>query len=809
MFIIGLNLPNKLIMLNFKILIISLLLSVAVNAQQIVVLNKRSHAPISGVSIETQTFKGVSNKNGKLTLKKIEPTEKVYFNHLNYESLIRVKSAIKDTLYLTEISIVLPSTIVKGSMREDIDVKVIPHQAIQLLAEDIKNEKPATAADMLQNSGQVMVQKSQGGGGSPIMRGFEANKLLMVVDGVRMNNAIYRSGHLQNSITIDPSILSKTEIIFGPSSVLYGSDALGGVIHFHTANPKLADGTKWATATNFSTFYNSNDNTTLTNLNYSIGQKKWGLLTSVSYSKFKDSKMGENRLHGYSDWGLQNHYSKPINGIDIMFVNSNPTTQTFTGYSQADVLSKLIFKASNTLDFSLNFQYSNSSNVNRYDKLSEYSDDVLKYAEWYYGPQKRLLTSFKTHFETNSTWMNSGNIIFSYQNVKEDRISRKFNDTETEFQLENVDVFALNTDFNKIIDSSKMLYYGLEVQHNIVASNAFLTDQNTNQKSPTQSRYPTDGSQYLSSGIYLGYKQQLNQKAVFTTGARLSYLYAHSKFTDTTFIKLPFEEVKISGGAPSGNVGLVFQPDGRSILKTSVSSAYRSPNVDDYGKVFEKKGNTVVPTNELKPEYAINAELSAERIFGKNRFTTGASIYYTYLFNAIVRADHSLNGQDSILYNGEMTNIQTNINTDRAQIYGISLFANFKLVKRLYLKGTYNYTKGIDLSNNSPLAHIAPQFGKVELEYKTSEFNTAIYGYYNIRKKHTGYGGDSDNLDEAIENFGTPGWATANFRFAYTGFDNFTLQCSATNLMDIHYRQFSSAISAPGRSFMFGVNINI
>ena len=662
---------------------------------------------------------------------------------------------------------------------------------------------------MLQNSGQVLVQKSQGGGGSPIMRGFEANKLLMVVDGVRMNNAIYRSGHLQNSITIDPSILSKTEVIFGPSSVLYGSDALGGVIHFHTANPKLADSTKWVNATNYSTFYNSNNNSTSTNINYSIGQKKWGLLTSLSYSKFKDSKMGQNRLHGYSDWGLQTNYVKTIDGVDSMFTNSNPSNQTGIGYSQTDVLSKLIFKPSNALDFALNFQYSNSSNVNRYDKLSEYSDDVLKYAEWYYGPQKRLLTSLKTHFESNSKWMNSGNIILSYQNVKEDRISRKFNDTETEFQLENVDVFALNADFNKIIDSSKMLYYGLEVQHNIVASTAFLTDQNTNQKSPSQSRYPTDGSQYLSSGIYLGYKQQLNEKAVFTTGARISYLYAHSNFTDTTFIKLPFEEVKISGGAPSGNVGLVFQPDGRSIVKTSVSSAYRSPNVDDYGKVFEKKGNTVVPTNELKPEYAINAELSAERIFGKNRFTTGASIYYTYLFNAIVRANHSLNNQDSILYNGEITNIQTNINTDRAQIYGISLFANFKLVKNLYLKGTYNYTKGLDLSNNSPLAHIAPQFGKIELEYKNSKFNTALYSYYNLRKKHTDYGGDSDNLDEAIDDYGTPAWATANFRFAYTGFNNFTLQFSATNLMDIHYRQFSSAISAPGRSFMFGVRINL
>jgi len=794
---------------NLKVLTISLLLSLSANAQKIVVLNKRNSTPISGVDIESQSFKGATNKNGEINLKKVGVAEKVYFNHLNYESLIIPKSQIKDTLYLTEISIVLPSTIVKGSIREDINVKIIPHQAIQLLAEDVKNEKPATAADMLQNSGQVMVQKSQGGGGSPIMRGFEANKLLMVVDGVRLNNAIYRSGHLQNSITIDPSILSKTEVIFGPSSVLYGSDALGGVIHFHTANPKLADSTKWATTTNLSSFYNSNNNSTSTNINYSIGQKKWGLLTSLSYSKFNDSKMGENRLHGYSDWGLQNNFTKSINGKDSMFINSDPSVQTGTGYSQTDVLSKLIYKHSKALDFALNFQYSNSSNLNRYDKLNEYKNENLKYAEWYYGPQKRLLTSFKMNFESKSKWLNSGGIILSYQNVKEDRISRKFNVSETEFQFENVDIFALNADFNKIIDSSKMLYYGLEVQHNVVQSNGFITNQTTDEETPNQSRYPDGGSQYLSSGIYLGYKQQINEKTVFSVGARLSYLYANSTFNDTTFIKLPFSEVNISGGAPSGNVGIVYQPDGRSLIKTSLSSAYRSPNVDDYGKVFEKKGNTVVPTNQLKPEYAVNAELSAERIFGKKRFTAGASIYYTYLFNSIVRTNHSLNGQDSILYAGELTNVQTNTNTDKAQIYGISVFANLKLVKNLHLKGTYNYTKGLDFSNQTPLAHIAPQFGKVELVYKNPTFNTAVYSYYNLRKKHTEYGGASDNLDEAIEDFGTPAWATANFRFSYTGFNNFSLQFSATNLMDLHYRQFSSAISAPGRSFMFGVRVNL
>ena len=62
------------------------------------------------------------------------------------------------------------------------------------------------------------------------------------MDNVKMNNLIYRAGHLQNIITVDPSILERVEVLYGPSSVSYGSDALGGVVVFRSKNPVLGDG---------------------------------------------------------------------------------------------------------------------------------------------------------------------------------------------------------------------------------------------------------------------------------------------------------------------------------------------------------------------------------------------------------------------------------------------------------------------------------------------------------------------------------------------------------------------------------------
>jgi len=790
---------------------LGLILSVNLWSQDLKFVNQSTQKVIEGVLVESNGgFYAISNKEGIVNIDKIRPEEKVFISHKSFELIIVFKKDLPSDfiIYLEQKDHYLPEVNVSTPpLRGYINLNDVPHQVTAISHQDILIEKPSTSADMLQNSGQVLVQKSQGGGGSPMMRGFEANKLLLVIDGVRMNNAIYRSGHLQNSITIDPSILEETEIIFGPNSVLYGSDALGGIIHFHTQTPTLADSTKWKTNSNISTFYDYQTGLN-TNINTSVGQKKWGVLTSLSVSNFKDYEMGKNRYHGYENWGLDTTYAEVINNKDTVVSNANPNLQKQTGYSQIDFLSKLYYQPSSRLNYTLNFQYSESSNINRYDKLNEYRNGVLRYAEWYYGPQKRLFTSAKINFKPHKQWLNAGTVILSFQKIDEDRISRNFNTLNRDFQLEDVYVYAINTDMSIIIDSTQFLYYGVEVQHNIVNSIAFSQDIYSDETNPFQTRYPDGGSQYLSSGLYVEYKNHLSKKIIFSSGLRYSLVYAKSMFDDTSFIKLPFNQVQFLTSAPSGHLGLIYQADKRTLLKSSVSSGFRAPNVDDYGKVFEKKGNTVVPTNQLKAEYAINGELSVERIFGKNTLTVGTSVYYTYLFNAIDRQDAVLNGLDSILYDGEWTNVQQNVNINRAQIYGISTYFKWTIIKFLYLTGTLNYTKGIDLIQLKPLSHIAPVFGKLELNYRNQIINTGIYSYYNFAKKAIDYGGITDNLDEATID-GTPAWATLNFKFSYIKFKTITFHFKATNLLDIHYKQFASAISAPGRSFMLGFKVSL
>ena len=122
--------------------------------------------------------------------------------------------------------------------------KDIPQKIVSINAQSIAFGNSQTSADLLQQSGQVFVQKSQLGGGSPMIRGFATNRVLLSVDGVRMNNAIFRGGNVQNVLSIDPFSIKNTEIIFGPGSVIYGSDAIGGVMNFYTKAPRFSSQAK-------------------------------------------------------------------------------------------------------------------------------------------------------------------------------------------------------------------------------------------------------------------------------------------------------------------------------------------------------------------------------------------------------------------------------------------------------------------------------------------------------------------------------------------------------------------------------------
>jgi hemoglobin/transferrin/lactoferrin receptor protein len=698
----------------------------------------------------------------------------------------------------------------------------VPYTIQVMDSKTIALENPQTSADMLANTGNVMVQKSQGGGGSPIIRGFEANRVLIVIDGVRMNNAIYRAGHLQDVITIDNAMLDRTEVVFGPSSVMYGSDAIGGVMHFYTKKPLLSEDDKMNFKANSYVRYASANQEKTGHVDFNLGFKNIASLTSITYSDFDDLRTGSARNPNPTFGRCEYYAQRNVAGTaDSMVKNSNPAIQKRTGYSQVDIMEKLLFKINDNVNIGANIQYSTSSDINRYDRLTEYGGAKLKYAEWYYGPQNRLLTSVYSTIKSDGKLFDNAKITGAYQNIDQSRISRKFNNNKKKSQIENVKVISLNADFNKAINDKNELRYGLELSNNKVSSTAttknIVTDADI---TPTDTRYPNGGSKTMNTAIYLTHSWKINEKTILSEGVRFTAYSLESKFDTAASVspfQFPFTSVKQKNNALNGNIGLVIMPEKNVRFSILGSTGFRSPNVDDMSKVFESGGNVlIVPNADLKPEYAYNLESSLGTTVLNEKLKIEGGYYFTLLKNAIVTQNAQYNGKDSIFFNGSMSKVFMPKNADYATVQGAwaSLYAD--LNDNISLKSSINYTYGEyhDKQNDTilPMDHIPPVFGQTSLFIHYKKIESELYTRYSASKLARDYAlGKEDNEIYSADpvNGYMPSWVTLNLKTAYHVTKYFSVNLGVENLFNTHYRVFASGISSPGRNVMVALRIKL
>jgi len=816
--------------MRFLYIIFLFFITISVKAQQVKVLEHGSNFPIENVTIynDANTKRVYTNKHGIADVSSFNDSDIISFNHLSYieyEILKKELGIIEFIVYLSKNSEQLEEIVLSASKGKENRSRIAEQIAI-ISKEEIKKLAPQTSADLLANLPGIKVQKTQSGGGSPVLRGMEANRVLLVVDGVRMNNAIYRTGHLQNSITVSPNIIERTEVIFGPSSVIYGSDALGGVIHYYTKTPKIST----INEVNSSIYsrYSSVNNEFTTEGNIEFRNKKWASYTSISHSEFGDLKIGKNRTHGFDDWGKVFDYSTNNNTFysPTSVVNPDSNIQKNTGYKQTDILQKIAIPLSNKSDVVFNFQYSESSNIDRFDNLATYSGGELKYAEWYYGPQKRVLISSQLKIEPNKKWLQKGTLTAAYQNIEESRIDRRFSSLDRYYAFENLDVFSLNGDFFVPLTnaSDRILSYGFEVTHNKVGSNAFGKTLEVQGNSiiglgdefVEQSRYPDGGSTYTSAASYVNYRQDISSKSTLNTGIRFVNTQLNATWIEDTFITLPDFDISLNNSAVTATIGYIYKPTINWQLNSVISSGFRSPNIDDVGKVREKSGNVTVPNIYLKPEYAYSFETSVLKYYDNRKFHTGLTLYYTLLDNYITRDYFEINNASTIVYNGEEGNVMANVNKDNAYIVGSTFSFKGDINPNWTTNGSITYTKGKAYDTNLPLSSIPPLFGDLNISYHNERLQVGLNWKFNAKKNIEDY-----NLVEGIDNeeqtpynsltgiyYGNPSWNTLNFNTNYRVNNSFTAFLNIDNMLDVHYKEFASAISAPGRNISISFLVN-
>jgi len=788
-------------LLRYSYLWLSLLVAIPLISQDIKVVDE-NNIPLVGVYVHAGTYVTTTDLDGVATLN-LDEQATVTFEYLGYKDLSLSVEELATRNYLCQLSPnleVLEEVVIIG--RNDDRAIDLPYNVTHIKAEKIFSSNAQNSADALALNSGAYVQKSQLGGGSPILRGFEANKVLLVVDGVRMNNAIYRNGHLQNAITIDPAILQQMEVIYGPGSLMYGSEALGGVIHFRTKTPLLELSGLDTTRNQLNTLlrYNSADQEKTVHVDHMLSKSKFGILTSISYSDRGDLRAGSRRRAAYPDFGKRPFYVDPT-ANDSILTNDNEDIQIGTAYSQLDFFQKYVYQPTTKLKAELNLQYSTSSDIPRYDNLSEYRNGQLRFAEWYYGPQQRLLVSPKLSWTQKTTLFDKISLISSYQKIVESRYSRRLYAPALEEQVEEVDVLGITVDFNKRLGTSHKLVYGLDLHYNDVNSSA--QESSAAGSNTVLSRYPSTGSQLRNMGAYIQYNwQNADSTLVWANGLRYSnqevdLLYSRSDPFD--WPSYFYDGITNHNSAVVGITGLNYQRD-HLVAKVSTGTAFRSPNVDDLAKIRVNGDEITIPNPNLDSEKVWNSEITLG--YRSPQLTIGVTGFYTQLRDAIVRTAFELpNGEAIYVTNGDSLIVTGNMNANSGTIKGLSLNLKAMLLSGLTFTGSINIQTGIhrDAENTaSPLGHIPPTYGRHQLAYKYKSLSLALTHSYNLWKRAADYGGSVDNLDLATPE-GAPAWHTFGISSQFYIDDSWTINLALENLTDLHYRPFASGVSAAGR----------
>lgn len=784
-------------------------------AQTLTVRDAKTNQPLEWVTVygENTSVYALTNSKGQADISSFKNLEAIVLRMIGYQPKKFSFKSLENAqfLVLLEASTSPLDEVVVSASRWEQNRRNLPVKIATVSNEDTYFQNPQTAADLLSASGKVFVQKSQLGGGSPMIRGFSTNRVLITVDGVRMNSAIFRGGNLQNVISVDPLAVGRTEVIFGPASVIYGSDAIGGVMNFYTLRPVFSNSDEpYFSANSLLRTSTANEEQT-GHLDFGFGLKKWAFQSSFTYSDFGDLRMG---THGPTAF-LRDRYVKRINGEDVQLTNNNPRDQVPSGYSQNNWMQKISFRPHENWLIESSIYFSSTSQYSRFDRLLRPRGDNLRSAEWYYGPQQWLLSSLGLSHESDSKWVDKYKIILAYQKFEESRHDRDLNDLNRSNTSEKVDAYSVNVDFTKKIDSTKTINYGAEYVLNHVESNSYKENIDTHERQADQTRYP-DGSSWQSAAVYTGFSWEISPKLTFQSGLRYNFVSIQADLDDT-FIPLPFKKIRIDNGALTGSIGISWIPEKTWQINLNGSTGFRAPNIDDVGKIFDSEpGSLVVPNPDLDPEYAWNYELGViKKIAGF--LTLDVTGYYTRLHDALVRRDFTFNGSNTIFFDGEESNVQAIQNAAKAYIYGLEFGIDAHLSHNISFTVNGNYQEGeeeLDDGSKAPLRHAAPFFGDAHLVYQLGNFKADFYGIYNAEVSFNNlapseiskpYLYDKDQNGNPF----APSWHTLNLRTQYKFNKNLTLSADVENLTDRRYRPYSSGITAAGLNFIFSVRTNL
>ena len=600
--------------------------------------------------------------------------------------------------------------------------------------------------ELLNEAPGVFLQKTNHGGGSAFLRGLTGNQVLYLIDGIRINNAITRYGPNQYLNTIDRFSLERIEIVRGSGSVLFGSDAIGGVINMLSINPDVNQ--QKALSGKISTRIGSNHLEESLNGRISYKNKESWLTSGITTRSFGDLIGGKNTKLQHPSGYDEFCYDVKTN----IQINKRHTIQGLLQYvhqKDVPVYHKYILE-----NFALN--------------TMDPQKRSLAYVGYTYTPEKGFIQNIK--FTPN------------IQQVAESRWSKKNNSNLTTIENDTVEIFGVLTELNTLKNIGDWKWsgsHGFDLYHDKVNSNRIqMYDNNT----PIFKRglYPDDATQ-ISYAFFTNQHIEKNKFQV-TLGNRIQFLS----------LQIPIDNGQIINIQPKAWVGNLYVSQAllpKLKLIYGLNTGFRAPNIDDLGSLGIVDFRYEIPNYDLKPEKSAQIQIGYK--WNGPKFNWETYTYYNRLKDIVVR---NKKGNETI--DGYPVYIKEN--AENGYIMGLETNFQYILGRSLQLTGSLTYTYGQNTSKKEPIRRIPPLFGYVNIQYQKEKYWAKLFFQLAGKQQRLAAGDISDNR---IGRLGTPGWSVINISNGFN-FKKIDINLTLQNVLDKDYKFHGSGINGVGRSLI-------
>ncbi len=747
------------------------------------------------VILEPISWGDVTDEKGKFEINNLPRGKyRVSFQLIGYETVKRnvvlanSEERLELNIELTPTVIELADVLVTASRNSELEHEV-PQFVSVINSRKIRERNSQQTAELLREEAGLVVQKTNQGGGSPIMRGMKANKLLFLVDGIRLNNSTYRGGNTQYLNTVDSATLERVEIVHGPISVLYGSDALGGAINLITKSPRLTLDGRHTFGGSVSASISTADETKTTNFNVMTANSKWGLILKGSLKSFGDIIRGSS-----GGATLMNRLQNDSRTSRVLNKKQSPN-----GYDSYDLSSKALIKLSDFQELTLALQLNRQNSVPRYDVIETLGDSVRLW-----DPQERDLfyLTYTNKKPTRLFYKLTATVSRHRQFERRRRI--KFGSTNETFDQFRTLTSGVQIHLNKLLGLDHQLVYGSELYFDQVATKSSGRNITTGVESNRAPLFP-DGSSFLTFGLFAQDAFQVLTKWKLILGGRFSTTKLRAPFEDDPGNLQNFGTIKQTNASFTGSLGSQIAISQELSFVTNIAQGFRTPNLDDVSKLGPGKGNSFfdVPNADTKPEETLSID-GGFKVFS-NRLRANIFGFYNSITDLLIRQPAEFNGLPYVIEEGDTLVVFHKENAGNAYTTGIALNAEFFITSHLALLGNLGYTYGQNRSNDEPLNSIPPFGGLLGLRWRQNQYWAELNSRFATEQTRLSL---EDQADLRIPEGGTPGWYTLNLKLGASLTKALNLNLAVMNILDQNYREHLSGFNAPGRNFIFSAQIH-